>query len=104
MWAYWAFPMERIVGELDRAARSRIHPYASLQRSILLREQLHNIPRLWRVEEAEPQASLGRVLRDGEIELHNRQGDWGQPHDADAREATHHLAMRDATPAGSRAV
>lgn len=93
MWLYWAYPMERIVGSLDNAARSRIHPYSSLQRSILLREQLHNIPRLWDMREVDT-SKIHNGLAVGDHMLNGIVGDWELPSHFDQQEITRALSLQ----------
>ena len=51
VWAYWAFPMERFCGVLQRAIRSRRFPYASVGRFIFERAQLDQIANLYNIGE-----------------------------------------------------
>ena len=43
VWAYWAFPMERYCGTLQRAIQSRRFPYSSASRFITEMAQLNQI-------------------------------------------------------------
>ena len=47
VWAYWAYPMERYCGYLQRAIQSRRFPNASLNRFIAEKAQLDQIANLY---------------------------------------------------------
>jgi hypothetical protein len=47
VWAYWAFPMERFCGTLQRAVRSRRFPYASIDRFVTETAQLNQIANVY---------------------------------------------------------
>jgi hypothetical protein len=49
VWAYWAFPMERFCGTMQRAIRSRRFPYASVDRYVVESTQLHQIAILYNI-------------------------------------------------------
>ena len=52
VWAYWAFPMERYCGALQRAIQNRRFPYASASRFVIETAQLNQISDLYNVAEA----------------------------------------------------
>ena len=47
VWTYWAYPMERYCGFLQRAIQSRRFPNASLSRFIVEKAQLDQIANLY---------------------------------------------------------
>jgi hypothetical protein len=47
VWTYWAFPMERFCGTMQRAIRSRRFPYASVDRYVAESAQLNQIANLY---------------------------------------------------------
>jgi hypothetical protein len=51
VWAYWAFPMERYCGTLQRAIQNRRFPYASASRFVIETAQLDQIANFYDVAE-----------------------------------------------------
>jgi hypothetical protein len=51
VWTYWAYPMERYCGFLQRAIQSRRFPNASLNRFIAERAQLDQIANLYDISD-----------------------------------------------------
>ncbi|KAJ8456982.1 hypothetical protein ONZ45_g18499 [Pleurotus djamor] len=51
VWAYWAFPMERYCGKLQRGIKSRRFPFASLDNFVLYHAQLSHIKTLYALED-----------------------------------------------------
>lgn len=47
VWCYWAYPMERYCGRLQRAIRSRRFPYSALDRSVVESSQLTQISAIY---------------------------------------------------------
>lgn len=47
VWCYWAYPMERYCGRLQRAIRSRRFPYSALDRSVVESSQLAQISAIY---------------------------------------------------------
>ena len=43
VWAYWAFPMERYCGRLQRAIRSRRFPWSNLDEHVLATAQIKQV-------------------------------------------------------------
>jgi len=65
VWAYWAFPMERYCGDVQRNIRSRRFPYSSINRYVTSRAQLTHIALLYGLDEKlclQPPASHDRNL------------------------------------------
>ena len=52
VWAYWAFPMERYCGTLQRAIKNRRFPYASASRFVIETAQLNQISEFYNVAQA----------------------------------------------------
>ncbi len=52
VWTYWAFPTERYCGKLQRMIKSRRHPFANLDNSILAHARLSQIKILYGLEAA----------------------------------------------------
>jgi len=51
VWAYWAYPMERYCGTIQRAILSRRFPNASLNRFVTEKAQLDQIANLYDIAE-----------------------------------------------------
>ena len=75
IWAYWAFPMERFCGGLQRAIKSRRFPWASMNRHLVAVARLTQIKHIYNLNLSTPILSLRPnrpselVLRQGEVAL-----------------------------------
>ncbi|KAI4518977.1 hypothetical protein K525DRAFT_171142, partial [Schizophyllum commune Loenen D] len=51
VWTYWAFPMERYCGKLQRMMRSRRFPWSNLDAQVLANAQLDHIKLRYNIDQ-----------------------------------------------------
>lgn len=73
---YWTFVMERYVGRLTRLATSRLHPYSSLIKNLVIQEQIRGCrTRYSRIDAAlqhgRPRQQPHQPIADADIFLHS---------------------------------
>lgn len=67
VWTYWAFPMERICGDIGRNVRSRRFPYKSINHYVASRAQLTQVTLLYNLHD---ELSLKRpALRERQLDF-----------------------------------
>lgn len=69
VWAYWAFPMERFCGKVQRRIKSRRFPFAAIDTFVLAEARLAHIGIQYNLREELSLRPPQNRLRRGEVRL-----------------------------------